>query len=300
MSLVKTLAKVAIGVAIAKGATSMMKNAKAAQPGSAGDGGRYGGEYSRDRAAPGGTGLDDLLGGVLGGKTGGSLGQTGGLGGMLEGLQQNNPDTVDGGLDDLFDKMVGEGEPLGRAGGTSSGGGLADILGQLAGGSGSSGGMGGLGDLLGGLAGAAAGGRSGGFGDMLNDALAQREPKAQPTAQQDAAAALMIRAMIQAARSDGSLDGDERKSLTDQLGDMSRAERDYVDHLLRAPVDAEGLARDVPRGLEQQVYAVSVMAIDLDNRNEAQYLDKLARGMGLGQSKVNSIHDQLGEPRLYR
>ncbi len=60
-----------------------------------------------------------------------------------------------------------------------------------------------------------------------------------------------------------------------------------------------GLARQVPRGLEAQVYTMSVMAIDLDNRNEAQYLHQLASTMGIDQRQVNQIHARLGVPALY-
>ena len=35
------------------------------------------------------------------------------------------------------------------------------------------------------------------------------------------------------------------------------------------PVDVQGLVKQVPKGLEKQIYAVSVMAIDLDRQKEA-------------------------------
>lgn len=264
MSLMGTLAKVAIGVAVAKGASGLM---------SKGSGGA--------QAASGGGGLQDMLGGMLGGVQSG-----GGLGGMLEGLQQQNPGTRDGGIDDLLGSLGGQG------------GGLASLVQGLAGGS-SGAGLGALGGMLGGLGGAAAGG--GGFGDLLNQAMqSQGEPEAQPTPEQDAVAGLMLRALIQAAMSDGKLDEAERQKLMDKLGDVSADERAFVQREMQKPVDALALAGDVPPGLEQQTYTMALMGIDLDNQNEAQFLDGLARALGLDHGSVNAIHAQMGAPKLYR
>ena len=85
-----------------------------------------------------------------------------------------------------------------------------------------------------------------------------------------------------------------------RLGDVSSAERRFVNDELNKPIDVEGLVRDVPRGLETQVYAMSVMGIDLDNQNEARYLDQLARSLGIDEKTVNAIHAQIGAPDLYR
>ena len=60
MSLMKTLAKVAIGVAVAKGVGSMMKRG-AAQAGGSGSGQTYGGQHSPE---PGG--FEDRMGEMLG------------------------------------------------------------------------------------------------------------------------------------------------------------------------------------------------------------------------------------------
>ena len=91
MSLLGTLAKVAIGVAVAKGVSGMMKKGSGSSV-PRGNGGLLDGISSRPQ--PGGGGLQDMLGQVLGGATGGHStqgGQTnqggiGGLGGLLEQL----------------------------------------------------------------------------------------------------------------------------------------------------------------------------------------------------------------------
>ena len=262
MSLMKTLAKVAVGVAVAKGAQSMMKGGGA---GGLGDlmGSLGGGSSGGARSASAGGGLEDLLGGLLGGASGGKI--PGGLGGLLE--------------------------SLGGAGG-ASGGGLQSILAGLAGAAGGS---------LPSTTKARPRTNSADFGRVLNSSFdANPEPEIEPTADQEAAAALMLRAMIQAAKSDGKLDEDEKDRLLGKLGDEVDAEEAaFVQKELEAPVDVDKLVADTPRGLGRQVYAVSVLGINLDHKAEAQYLHQLAEGFGIDPQEVNEIHAKLGAPALY-
>lgn len=272
-----TLAKVAIGVAVAKGVGGMMKGASGAQTrGRAGNGGLFGGEHSPGASGGQSTGLEDLMGSVLGGKQGGGA-SSGGLGGILEQLSGSQ--------------------------GGGSGGGLGDLLGGLAksAGAGGGGAAGGLGGLLGGLvSGASQQGGGGSFGDLLNQSLERRgEPEIQPSADQEAAAGLMLSAMIQAAKADGKVDEGERQKLLENLGDVSAEERAFVQNELQQPVDVNRLVSNVPSGMEQQVYVMSVMGIDLDNQKEAQYLHELASAMNIGKAQVNAIHEHLGVPQLY-
>lgn len=316
MSLMGTLARVAVGIAVAKGVSSMMGKKATAGTGGAGSGGAFGGPNSPGR--PGG-GLEDMMGEVLGGKRGGTTqasapqgGTGGGIGDLLKELGGYAPGGTGqthgggqvgrsagggGGLDDL----------IGSLGGGQGGGGLGDLLGGLLGGTqGKAGQAGGgsLGDLLGGLLGGAMGGAAsgggGGFGDLLNQSLGNRgEPDATPTPQQNAAAGLMLVAMIQAAKADGKVDAAEQKKLLGNLGDVTPEEKRFVEAQLAAPLNPDGLARQVPQGLEAQVYMMSLMAIDLDNQNEAQYLHRLATAMGIDKQMVNHIHAQAGAPALY-
>ena len=210
MSLMKTLAKVAIGVAVAKGANSMMKN---------------------------------------------------------------------------------------RGGAQTAGGGLGGLLGGLAG----SAGAGGLLGALGGAMGQRPASNNASFGDVLNSAFDQTpQDPIEPTADQEAAAALMLRAMIQAAKSDGKLDDGEQEKLMGQLGgDVDAEEAAFVRAEMQRPVDVNALVSDVPNGLGPQVYAMSLLAIDLDSQVEAKYLHSLAQGLGMDAASVNNVHAQLGVPSLY-
>ncbi len=277
MGMLGTLAKVAVGIAVAKGVGGMLK-------GSGGNGGLLGGGGATPSGgAPSsrGGGLEDLIGDVLsGGRRSGGSG-TGGGG-------------PTGGLGDLLEQLGGG--ALGK-----SGGGLGDLIGGLAGGQTRGGSE--LENIFGEFLGAkkAQDTSGGSFGDIFNEAIARGgEPEAQPSREQEAAAALMLRAMIQAAKSDGEIDAGEEAKLMDNLGDVSAEERDFVNRELRAPVDAAGLAAQVPAGMESQVYLMSIMGIDLDNRKEAEYLHELAGHLDLDQDTVNGIHDHLGVARLYR
>lgn len=317
MSLVGTLAKVAIGIAVAKGIGGMMQGGSGSSTGTRGNGGILGG----GRATGGAGGLEDMMGDILSGgrsTAGRSTGQTqGGLGGLLE-------------------ELAGTKSSRTTTSRRPSGGGLDDLLGELTRGTSTSssgaGGMGGFGDLLGSVLGGAAGGVIGGamsgrsspqssggpdiasqgsgtisakqrdanFGEVLNQAFGKKgEPQAMPTPSQNAAAGLMLRAMIQAAKSDGKIDAAEKEKLMGNLSDATEQEIAFVKAELAAPVDVKKLVGQVPEGLEAQVYAMSVIAIDLDSQNEAQYLHALAEGLGLDRSAVNHIHDKIGVGPLY-
>ncbi len=260
MSLVSTLGKIAMGVMVAKGVGKMMGN-------------RAGG-------AQGGGGLGGLAG-MLGGGQGGAGGLLGGLLSSAMGGQQGG-----GGAGGLIGSLLGGGQ------GGSQGGLGGQLGGLLSGGSQQGGGLGGLLDSLGG-----GGAAAGGLGGLLNQAFAGQEPAVNPDAEKQAE--LLLRAMLSAAKADGEIDAGEREKLTQHLGDVSPEEAAFVQQEMSRPVDVQALIADVPQGMEQQVYLMSLTAIDLDSQAEAQYLDQLARGLRIDQQQCNAIHQQLGVPALY-
>lgn len=306
MSLMKTLGRVAAGVILAKGLGAAMQQRQQPRPGQipqgrSGQGGLLGDLLGNNTQPGQGGSLNDMLGQVLGG------GRAGG------GSRYGGPHSrgAQGGLGGLLDSLTNKA----RTGGGS--GGLGDLLGQLSGGSKtrSAGSGGGLGDLLGGLlGGAAAGGVAGSlarkdsqptndasFGELFNDAVINKgEPEIAPTPEQNAVAGLMLRAMIQAAKSDGTVDDAEKQRLLGKLGeDLDEEERQFIRDQMAAPVDPEALAKEVPKGLESQVYLMSLLAIDLDHEDEARYLDRLARALNLDRPAINDIHTEVGVAKLY-
>lgn len=275
MGIGKTLLKVAIGVLVAKGVASLTKGSSAGTTTTAGRGTRI------DTGTKGG--LEDMMGDVL--KSGRSSGRTSG---------RTSDGSSGGGLGDLLEQMSGQKRTTPRS--SAPKGGLDDLLGQLTGRSGGGG--------------VTAGGKAG--GDLLDQVMADK-PGAkggslrtgpvslpEPEAEEELSAALMLRAVIQAVKCDGELDDAERDRLMQAMGEADQREVKRVQEELARPVDVKGLARLVPAGLEPQVYMASLMAIDLDQRAEADYLNELAGALDLTPDQVNAIHDKAGVQRLYR
>ncbi len=313
MSLMKSLARVAAGVMLAKGIGTMMKNAQNSQQAGRPSGGAgqqpsggilgdlLGNSTGRDSSRTAGSGgLGDMLGQVLGGRTGSGSSYGG----------AHSPKSS-GGLGGILDQLTG-----GRASGSTGAGSSGGLGGILAGGA-AAGGLGGLlGELLGGKSAQAQAGTpatTGGlaqkgsqpandssFGDLFNQSLATgNEPETAPTPEQNALAGLMLKAMIQAAKSDGEIDEQEKARLMQEFGELDEEERAFIREQMAAPVDAAALAREVPEGAGAQVYLMSLMAIDFDNRKEAEYLHNLASALGLDRETVNGIHDKVGATNLY-
>lgn len=204
------------------------------------------------------------------------------------------------------------GSLLGGGGGqqsnSSQGGGLSDLLnssalgGLLGGASGQNGGLGGLLSSLAGGSQASQSSRSSSsntndFASMFNEAVQGKEPE--PTHEQEQQAQIMLRAMVNAAKADGQIDADEQKKIVEHLGEVSNEDAEMVRNELQAPLDLQGLIDSVPNGMEQQIYLMSLLAIDLDSKEEAIYLDKLAKGLNISNQVSNQIHEKLGAPQLY-
>ncbi|MCB1099461.1 MAG: DUF533 domain-containing protein [Verrucomicrobiae bacterium] len=193
----------------------------------------------------------------------------------------------------------------GRFGGSGMGSNIAGaVLGSLLGGrsgSQSAGGGGAMMDILGGLMG---GGGAASSASGLHSSVAPQAAKAPqhaaPTGDLHTEAELLIRAMCNAAKSDGKFDEAEQKAILGRLGDdVDQAEIDFINSELSKPLDVNGFAKSVPAGLGQQVYAFSVMAIKLDEQSEARYLGDLAQGLGIDPASCNQIHEQLGAPKIF-
>ena len=207
-------------------------------------------------------GVGKMLGGGREKKSSGGLGDI--LGGLVGGKQPNSNEGTN--LDDL----------LGGLSGKTGGGGLGGILDSLGGGTNNNG---------------------GGIGGMLNDALQGKDVSVNN--EEEAQAELLLKAMLNAAKSDGEIDDEEKRKITEHLGDVSTEEANFVRRELSSPLDTRGLINSVPRGMEQQVYFMSLLAIDLDSNAEAHYLDELAKGLNISQDLCNQIHAKVGAPALY-
>lgn len=274
MSLMGTLAKLAIGYAAARGVDKLSSGQ--------GLGSLLGGGAQVPGSNPM-TSAQSQLGQMMSG-----AGSSGGLQDMMAGLMQGagggaNP------LSEMMEKMKAGGVDMASMMGGTTGGKDGGLLSQLgAGGTGMAG-------MFAALAGTAASAQGQGMGSMLD---AFKSTETAPEAEK--AAGLMLRAMIQAAKSDGGIDASEQAKILETLGDDADAEdRAFVQAQLQSPVDPEGLAADVPEMQRMQVYSASLMTIRVDTQAEAQYLDRLAKAMSLDETTVNTLHMQMGLQPLY-
>ncbi len=102
--------------------------------------------------------------------------------------------------------------------------------------------------------------------------------------------------MCNSAKSDGAIDDDEADRISSQIGDdVTAEEREFLrTHLSSAMVPADVMAAKVPADLTAEAYAVSLLAIDLDHRDEHNYLDDLAAALELNDTTRHEIHRELG------
>lgn len=138
--------------------------------------------------------------------------------------------------------------------------------------------------MLGDLSGAAQG--AGGLGALFETAKehalgAVDEHKAQ----------LLIKGMILAAKADGEIDAVERATIMDNLGDdASDEERAFVRAEMEAPSDLRGFLAEIPSdpAFRGQVYAMSLMAIDVDTPEEEAHMEALANGLRLSRDDITA------------
>lgn len=266
------------------------------------------GQQGRSRLdhAVGAGGIGDVLGGLLGGLLGGRA--AGGGGGM------------GGGLGDLLGGVLGGGR------GSSAAGGMGEILGgALGGGRATSGGGGGLGDLLGGLlgggatgsAGTRSGGGNAGMAILATIAMAALKNwtdgrRAQAAMAPDTAGfaapelesmtapateELVVRAMISAAKADGEVSEDEIQRIVGRVGadGLSEEEKQFLIAELRRPLDLAALVAEVPNEMvAAEIYAASLLAIQLDTPAEAAYLRQLAQALRLDGATLSRLHEITG------
>lgn len=111
-------------------------------------------------------------------------------------------------------------------------------------------------------------------------------------------AELLLLAMVNAAKADGTLDAAERAALLDHLdrAGAGPGERAALERMLAAPADPDGLVAQVrDHAAAVEVYAASRLAIDPDTPAEQAYLVTLARRLGLDADAVAGIEARLAE-----
>jgi len=241
-----------------------------------------------------GGGLEEMLGQLMGGTQGGS--SAGGLAGMLGQLMGGGRSTSgSGGLGGMLGQLMG-GSRGGSAGGLNMGA-LEALAGQLLGGGrASSRDMGGgLMALLGSLAMGALT-KSGHKPQRLPVGL--RRPETPEEEQElESAAQVILMAMINAAKADGRIDPEEAERIVGQLDKMGadKEVRDFVFREMAGPLEVQPMveaARGNPE-LAAQVYAASLLAVDVDTAAENRYLEQLQRALGIPPQVAEHIEQQI-------
>jgi uncharacterized membrane protein YebE (DUF533 family) len=247
----------------------------------------------RNALSAGGKAPDSLLSGLFGGSSGGGLG-------------------------DALSKMLGDG----------SGSGIGSMLGNVFNDAGRAVGgkrnlaVGGIGALAGALLGG--GGRSMGgalgggvmalLGAMAFSALKKGgQPPAEvpiglkkvetPEEKEklEREAALIFQAMINAAKADGQIDKSEVGRIIGKLDEMGidAEAKQFVMAEMQKPMDTDALVRaaaDQP-GLGAQLYAASLLAVEVDTPAEKAYLKDLGSRLGLKPDVTAALEQTIGTNR---
>ena len=224
-------------------------------------------------SAGNGSSLNDIIGGIsqmMGGadaKPGGSV--AGGLGDVLSGIAGNK--AVLGGLGALAGAIMGGG---GNAARGAVGGGALAMLASLA-----------VSAL-----------KNAGQTAQMPSALLAETPQQQAALEADAT--IIIKAMINAAKADGVIDQQEIEKIIGKLSADGLQEEEKQFFLAEAgkPMNTQALitaAQGRPE-LGAQIYAASLLAIDVDTPEEIAYLRDLASGLGLSPQVIGHIEKSLG------
>lgn len=110
---------------------------------------------------------------------------------------------------------------------------------------------------------------------------------------------LALRAMIAAAKADGQIDAQEMDRILGRMNadEVTDAERRFVVDEIGKPLDPADLARDVRNPAQAaEVYAASLLAIDIDAEPEREYLRTLAAALRLDPGTVAFLHRTTGAP----
>lgn len=200
------------------------------------------------------------------------------------------------GMGAMTDQMTRMAEKMGVPGGGKT---MQDMMSMFGGGMGGMGGGAnpaaamGLGGLMSAMGGAAAAG-----GQQMDDLLGGIFANTPVSVAAESNAKLMIRAMIQAAKSDGEIDADEQAKILEQLKDADASEVAFVKEQLAAPLDPMALANETGEAMKAQVYSMSLMAVKVDSAAEVAYLRQLAAGLGLSDAARDQVHAAMGVPPL--
>ena len=127
------------------------------------------------------------------------------------------------------------------------------------------------------------------------------EPKTEADRQQlEQHAELIVKAMINAAKADGKIDPGEVKRIVGKLQEdgIQEGDQQYLIAEMQKPMETEQLiaAAQGRQDVAAQIYAASLLAIEVDTPAEKAYLEQLATGLGLAPEVTQQIRGYAGVP----
>ena len=105
--------------------------------------------------------------------------------------------------------------------------------------------------------------------------------------------------MIASAYADGELDASERSRILKRLEsvDLDEDEREFIETELDNPRAPDELIAEVTTpAMAQQVYAASLIAVNVDTEAEKTYLKNLAGQLNLAEADRAKVHSLLEVP----
>jgi uncharacterized membrane protein YebE (DUF533 family) len=241
----------------------------------------------RNTLSEGGQASESLLSGIFGGSSGGGMGDA--LSKMLQ----------DGGIGSTFGNVL---EEAGKAVGGKQNlkvGGIGALVGALLGGGGRSmGGAlgGGVMALLGAMA-LSALKKGGQPADEVPVGLKETKTPEQ-NKELEREAGLIFQAMINAAKADGQIDKSEVSRIVGKLDEMGidTEAKKFVMAEMQKPMDTDALVKAAAgsQGLGAQLYAASLLAIEVDTPAERAYMNNLGERLGLKPSVIAALEQTIG------
>ena len=110
-------------------------------------------------------------------------------------------------------------------------------------------------------------------------------------------AELVIKGMINVAKADGQVSADEIQRIVGKLKEagMPGDAEAWILGELRKPLDLDAFAAEIPnREVAAQVYAASLLAVEVDTPQERAYLTDLAKKTGIEGPVAQQIQQTLG------
>jgi len=116
----------------------------------------------------------------------------------------------------------------------------------------------------------------------------------------DPTSLLIMRAVVFAARADGTIDATERQRmgvLFQSLFEGQNVNREF-EQMQKEPLDPRSIAREVrSEDQAEDVYRLSCCVIDIDQFMERTYLDALAASLGISNARKNELEAEASQGR---